>query len=199
MRTPRFVRPLRIAVTAAAIATGVLGAAKPAAAHTEFPGAIQEHWGLSCTPQCTLCHVSPQGGGEKWGDYSPGYTVPPRGWGAFPANLIYVNGAGSITDVKTLLPQLDAIRTKDCNNNPAFGQTGPGICDSDGDGMSDYEEILNGRDPNIAGPGNGGDCPKYGCGANIGTLPQNPVDAGHASLAVAALGVALAIGRRVRR
>ncbi len=65
--------------------------------------------------------------------------------------------------------------------------------DSDGDGMDDIAELAAGRDPNVAGAGDL--CgPEYGCGARV--EPSGALD-GHALLL--ALGVALALGARVRR
>lgn len=65
--------------------------------------------------------------------------------------------------------------------------------DSDGDGMDDIAELAAGRDPNVAGAGDL--CgPEYGCGARV--EPSGALD-GHAL--VVALGVALALGARIRR
>ena len=194
-------RPLK-AFVALAAALGVFGAVSSAQARPEFPGVIQEHYpDLACAPQCSLCHLSPLGGGPFHNEDVDMYVGPHRGFGSFYMNLTAMPG-GTIS--KSNLPsKLDAIANpkNPCNSDSAFGDiTDTGICDSDGDGTPDWIEVSTGDDPNVPGPGNGAICPKYGCGASsIGALPRRPSDAGHAVAAMAGLGVALVLGRRLRR
>jgi hypothetical protein len=190
-----------------ALAVGALVAssARTASAHKEFPGMIQEHFGSSCAPQCTLCHVTPTGGDDTLkisGDlYIDGMNPSHRGYGVFIANL-KTRGVDALPTDATLLAKLDLLKTEACNKDQSKGDTTDmGPCDSDGDGMSDWEELAAqpARDPDVSGVGNGAICPTYGCGASIGTLPRDADATGRAGALMAALGVALVLARRVRR
>ena len=186
---------LKALVTLAA-ALGVLGAAPRALARPEFPGVILEHYPeLSCAPQCSLCHLSATGGGALRNEDVPSYVGPHQGYGSFVMNMIALPG-GSLS-TSNIPGKLDALAKTPCNTGDTMDM---GICDSDADGVPDYIEVGRGDDPNEKGPGNGAICPKYGCGASsIGALPQRSSDAGHAVAAMAGLGVALVLGRRLRR
>jgi hypothetical protein len=194
-------RRLQIALTLAG-ALAVFGAASTASAHPEFPGIIQEHFnGLGCAPQCSLCHVSPTGGGPIHGEDQANYVGPHRGFGTFVMNLLATPvGGGTLTE-SNLPTKLDSLGKAPCNTVAMLGDiTDTGVCDSDGDGVSDYVEVGRGDDPDANGPGNGATCPKYGCGASsIGALPQRSSDSGHAAAVMAALGVTLVLGRRFFR
>jgi hypothetical protein len=174
----------------------LLGAASIASAHDEYPGIILDTFPErgGCAPQCTLCHVNPAGGLPLKSEGISDYVGPHRGYGVFVGNLQSVPDGGPINDT-TLPIKLRAMKTNPCNLGDT-SDTGP--CDSDGDGVTDYDEVSQGFDPDTPGEGNTG-CPKYGCGATISPHPQRPTDAGRASLVIAALGVAFAVGRRARR
>jgi hypothetical protein len=183
----------------------VLGGSTTASAHTEFPGYIQDHFGLACAPQCTLCHVKPQGGPDRKGEEVAKYLgADNRGFGFFQRNMregmVLHSTVPTASDKTLLLTAIDHLKTDQCNWKSAYGDTSdPRPCDSDGDGTSDYDEVRQGFDPDTKGEGNGAVCPTYGCGASISTLPRQPLDTGHASAALAALGVALVVARRFRR
>lgn len=184
------------AILAVAAVLGAFGAAPAVQARPEFPGVILEHYpDLSCAPQCSLCHLSASGGGALRNEDVPGYVGPHQGYGSFVMNMIALPG-GTLTE-SNIPGKLDALAKTPCNTGDMVDM---GICDSDADGIPDYIEVGRGDDPNEKGPGNGAVCPKYGCGASsIGALPQRSSDAGHAAAAMAGLGVALILGRRLRR
>ncbi|HEX5100536.1 MAG TPA: hypothetical protein VFV94_13600 [Polyangiaceae bacterium] len=192
-----------VALTRLAAGLAVVAATATASAEPEFPGVIQELFQSSCAPQCTLCHTSPQGGeatvkfGEKYVD---GMNPSNRGFGVFVANL----GArgNTVLNKDTLVAKLKLLKTDPCQKDAMLGSTADmRPCDTDGDGMSDYDELDSepARDPEVSGVGNGSVCPAYGCGASIGTLPRDADATGRAGAVMAALGVALVLARRVRR
>jgi hypothetical protein len=190
------------AIVAAALALSVLGGAAPASARPEFPGILQEHFnGLGCAPQCSLCHVSPSGGGALHGEDQANYVGPHQGFGTFVMNLLATPVGGTTLTESNLPTKLDSLGKAPCNTDPSLGDvTDTGVCDSDGDGVSDYVEVGRGDEPDEKGAGTGAICPKYGCGASsIGALPRRSSDSGRATAAMAALGVALVFGRRFRR
>lgn len=177
-------------------ALGVFGVAPALQARPEFPGVILEHYpDLACAPQCSLCHLSASGGGPLHNEDVPGYVGPHRGYGSFVMNMIQMPGGSTLTETN-IGDKLKALEHTPCN----MGEPDMGICDSDADGTPDWVEVSSGDDPNEKGAGNGAICPKYGCGASsIGALPQRSSDAGHAVAAMAGLGVALILGRRLAR
>jgi hypothetical protein len=193
---PRF----GLVLARAAAALAVVSAAGVASAEPEFPGIIQEHFAVGCAPQCTLCHTSPTGGennlkgAEKYVD---GMNPSHRGYGVFISNLNARAPSGTPSP-SNLNAKLASLEKEPCNKEAAMGSTADtGPCDSDGDGTSDFEELKKGYDPDTAGPGP--ECPAYGCGASIGTLPRDADANGRAGAVIAALGVALVLARRVRR
>jgi len=203
-RFPSGAHGLGTVLARAAAALFVVTAASTAAAEPEFPGIIQETFGSSCAPQCTLCHTSPQGGEAtvKSADfYVDGMTTPShRGFGVFVANL-GARGNTALTK-DTLVAKLKLLKTEACQKDKTRGSiddTAP--CDTDGDGMSDFDELdaEPARDPEVSGVGNGAVCPAYGCGASIGTLPRDADTNGRAGALMAAFGVALVLARRARR
>jgi hypothetical protein len=103
-----------------------------------FPSEIQSYLHLSYTPQCTLCHASLSGGGP---------VVTPFGEAMQAAGLTMSGGS-------TLTNALDTL---------AKNKT-----DSNGNGISDIDELKAGNNPNPD------KTPvQYGCGAKI--APGNPV------------------------
>src|SRR5262249_22492314 len=85
---------IRLGLAAALSAVAVTGSVSTAAAHDYYPEWIQEHFGSSCAPQCTLCHTSPFGGQDTVreapsGLYIDGDKPSHRGYGVFVVNLGY--------------------------------------------------------------------------------------------------------------
>lgn len=206
-RLPSRASRFGLAFACALSALAVTGATSTASAHKWFPGWIQEHYPQAgCAPQCTLCHTTPAGGEGTTKDskaYVDGTTPSHRGYGVFVVNLGAVGPSSfpeydnaqshAIFDAK-----LDALAKEPCQDTAAAGNIeDTGLCDSDGDGKLDFEELGLGNDPDT--PGDGPECPKYGCGASIGRLPREESNSGRAGAVMAALGVALVLGRRLRR
>jgi hypothetical protein len=99
-----------------------------------FPGQIKNHLGLSAAPQCNLCHGSISGGGP---------VVTPLGQAMLAAGLT-MSGGSTLTNA---LDKLAADGT-----------------DSDGDGVSDIDELTAGTNANPD------KTPiEYGCGGQIAT------------------------------
>jgi hypothetical protein len=177
------------------------GVALPASAEPTFPGVIQKQFGGQCAPQCTLCHLTEAGG---LGSYQPselsdGYVSKDlgdnRGEGTFFANFVAVNHGSLPTNDTQLEQKLKVYSTANCN------ATSTKPCDSDGDTVADTVELGMDRDPNIPNDKPGDLCvgPKYGCGANIGTLPHESSATRTAASLVALIGVGLVLLRRARR
>jgi hypothetical protein len=116
----------------------------PAEASPTFPGELQDQLDIPCVPQCTLCHRDTNGGS--------GTVVEPFGQSMFDAGL----RASRPERIATALDLLE------------FNSV-----DSDGDGVTDVEELSEGRNPNQSGAGLL--CATYGCSA--GRAPDRTVDA----------------------
>ena len=130
----------------------VLLGATAARATPTFPGVIRSELGLSSTPQCAVCHQ---------GQTAVGTVTTPFGASLRARKLVFYNDAS----LRTALSALAAENV-----------------DSDGDGMSDTEELKADRDPNKsdATSGGGGTTepatglppePFYGCTAAPGAAP----------------------------
>ncbi len=180
-------------VLGAALLIGLasIGSARTAQASTDFPAALQKaleaHFqGQSfCVPLCTACHNTTKGG--------------PRDLNVFGTNLELKAGlflgnvhaddkvAGAITKYFMTAPGPD---DKQVN----------GKWDSDGDGISDEDELKVYSSPSLPSPrGDQEFCSdlKYGCGARIAAAPP-PVDrVGLFAAGLAVLGLA-ALRRRNR-
>jgi hypothetical protein len=138
-----------------------------AGASATFPAEVQSALNMPCTPPCTICHKDNLGG--------IGTVTKP-----FGSNMIDVGHVkrADPSSVKPALDALDAAKT-----------------DSDGDGVSDIDELRAGDDPNTKGANNlCSDVPMYGCGARV--APNGRLD-GWA--AVAAFATAAALLARMRR
>lgn len=126
--------------------------ALPAGATAEYPGAIQTRFDMPTPPLCDTCHTN--------GITAQGTVTTPVGTSLRARGLV-------ANDVASLNTALDALANE--------------MVDSDGDGVSDVVEFMNGTNPNKppdtmgGGPGGGaGGGPggivdagplKYGCGA----------------------------------
>ena len=134
-----------------------------------FPGEIKKHLDMDCAPSCTLCHVTPAGGG-----------TPDK---LFAAYMIRPGGLER-DKPETVAPALDTVEAM--------------AIDTDMDGTGDVKELEDGRNPNVALTSQQSDeliCPpEYGCGARVS--PRPPVDG---SALAFALGVAGYLGLRLRR
>jgi hypothetical protein len=156
----------------------------PARALPPFPGIVQETLDLACAPQCTLCHTSA----------SPNLDNATQPFGLNVQSIM-----GSVTEAQ-LPAVLKALETQPClrPEDPACANVvAPamcGVCNGDGEGAGDIDEIRADLNPN-----NASDlaCPRYGCGAHIAPLRATRSLDGTAALL--ALGVAAALVRRWRR
>jgi len=141
----------------------VLSAPAAAAAHEEFPGVIAftlEGDAPAHTPPCSVCHL---------GGKTAGTTVwTPFAWAM---RLRGMGGEASTVSAAVLKVQADRV-------------------DSDGDGVTDADEIVAGTDPNNAGVATDLQDPRLGCNAG-GRRPS-----GRLGLAVAFAAVMLIRRRR---
>jgi hypothetical protein len=171
----------------------VLGFAAPAVAEPGVPGELQSKLQTACLPQCTLCHPTNAGGENKPYMISP-IDGSPRGRGEFFANLYAVNG-GPLVGVDAIVAAVVKLKDHPCSSSYAMP------CDSDGDGITDYQELIQASDPDVANdpPRSTCDGPQYGCGASIGALPRGASDLERAAAAMVVAGLALVFVRRSGR
>jgi hypothetical protein len=106
-------------------------------ASARFPGQVQSALGLSYQPACSLCHVK--------GNTGPGTAETPFAL-SMKARGLQAGGRSSVASALTLL-EGDRV-------------------DSDGDGITDVDELRKGADPNSPDPTTlaGRADPSYGCG-----------------------------------
>ncbi len=138
----------------------------PAVGHASatFPTELQQDWGLPSTPDCTLCHSSDLGG--------TGTVTTPFGRSLLEQGTMGMDN-GSL---RAALAVLKADNT-----------------DSDGDGVSDYDELRMGLSPNDGPGANAFPLPQTGCALRPGRSAAPPVD-GWGLLSAAA--VVLAVRKR---
>jgi hypothetical protein len=171
----RFSTMKRSAAVSLFLAVALLGSG--AHATPGFPGAVQDHLGLTCMPDCILCHRTTAGGGGAELDKAFAQTLRDD---APAASRLYPY------DPLSVPPALDWAE-----------ETG---LDADGDGTPDIDELRDGvypaTDQRFCGEG-AVEGPTYGCGARI--APRGSIDGTAAGLA-ALVALALArLGRRSRR
>lgn len=140
-----------------------------------YPGLIKDDikaltgLDMPCTPPCTLCHRDLQGG---------------RGTVSQPFGLSMMANGLTYADPPSLASALAALRAK--------------AIDSDGDGAVDVDELSQGNDPDVPGPGQLClELPRYGCGAHV--APARPVDRLGPAAVVGFLAALSALRRRRRR
>jgi hypothetical protein len=119
-------------------------------AEPEYPEVVQEATGLTCPAPCTLCHTREAGGLT----YITPFGRRIWGLGIRPGRL------------ETLAATIRCMRERNCESAPGE------VFDTDADGVSDIDELDQGRHP-----GRAGDVAlcgaSYGCGARVenrGTL-----------------------------
>ncbi|MBK7582947.1 MAG: hypothetical protein IPI67_22475 [Myxococcales bacterium] len=118
-----------------ALAVGIV-APSVAQASPTFPPELQADLDMPCAPPCTLCHRDSNGG--------VGTAVQPFG--------AAIKNAGLTLKSPEKLPK-------------ALARLEAESADSDGDGVTDVDELREGRNPNT--PGEGLLCATYGCGARV--------------------------------
>ena len=100
-----------------------------------YPSEVASYLGLPCTPQCTICHATNNGGdGTVIQDF--GMAMQDRG----------LTGGSNYDKLHTALDTM-----------------GTDGVDSNGDGTSDIEDLIAGVDPNTGTGFCGGATPVYGC------------------------------------
>jgi hypothetical protein len=119
---------------AALMAAPLLTLAASAHASPSFPSVVRDELSLDTAPTCALCHTTPTGG---FGTAETPFAVYARSRGV---------KAGDAESLK------NALRAAEAEQH-----------DSDDDGASDIDELMNGDDPNL--PGAGVAAPQFGCSA----------------------------------
>jgi len=162
----------KLLLLAATAAVSLLGSA-PAFASVAFPLVLQSELKLASAPACTLCHRNDQGG--------VGTVIRP-----FGRTMMTQFGlsSGNVAALRAAISGSDAAKL-----------------DSDGDGVSDIDELRMGTDPNVgvSGMESGPDVPlpQTGCAVNP-SLPRSPAS-GVAALSVVIVGLSLQYRHRRSR
>lgn len=143
-------------------------------ASSNYPETIQAVTGAAAKPECTLCHTTDSGGAG---------TVT-RPFGKLMMNK-YKLTSGNPDYLKRVLSGLQA----------------EGV-DSNGNGVIDFDELAQGKDPFGAVLADGGAAenpvpdPRFGCGA---TIAPNAVPGRSWMLLLSSLGLATVLRQRTRR
>jgi len=123
-------------------------AASPAFASDTYPPYIANKYGIDPIPeQCSLCHT---GGITGKGTVNTPFGKTARAHGLTDSNEMLLG---------TVLDAMDAEHT-----------------DSDGDGVSDIDELKAGTDPNLSGDEQPVPTLRFGCGAQV--MPELLLGAG---------------------
>ena len=185
----------RASLLGAALFVGLatLGSARTAHASSDFPASLQKALNAHfpgqqfCVPLCTACHNTTKGG--------------PGDVNVFGHNLEF-NGflaqGNPNADAKVAMALENYfMKTPGANDKQVNGKW-----DSDGDGVSDEDELRELSSPSLALPrGEGEFCPdiKYGCFARIAAAPPPADRLGLFSAGLAVLGLAALRRRRAPR
>lgn len=156
-----------------------LSASAGAWASPNYPDVVQEVADSQCVPSCLLCHNTNPG--------RSGTVSMPFGITAVTRKLV-----GSMSDSAARAVFLSM---RDGNVDLNLDGVPEPATNVDGDGMTDFQELAAGIDPN---PGDADLCEiTYGCGARIAPTPPSSNVALYGGV-LTALGLAL-MGLRKRR
>ncbi|HVU01651.1 MAG TPA: thrombospondin type 3 repeat-containing protein [Polyangiaceae bacterium] len=163
---------------ASALALAALSFGLPASADPGLPAEITSDWGLPCTPSCSICHLDASGGPGR-------IRATTNGNAGFGDNL------RNNHDLNVYTPSTWKQTFDDAKAHPD---------DVDGDGKTDYDELVAGEDPNDPAPGAKYACanagPEFGC---VRVAKQGPVDGVGSVSALVTIFVGVALLRRRRR
>jgi hypothetical protein len=142
-----FIRVARAGMAAVLLSAAAL-TANPAGASPEYPGALSEAAGMSCVPQCTVCHT----------------TNPGRATTALQPFSIAMRGKGLLAGS----PGLVAVAFEKLRSDP----------DTKPEDVARYAAMVaaleDDYDPNTGQLACG---PTYGCGARVAKAPPKRFDA----------------------
>jgi len=130
-----------VRIAAGLLLVAAVTASSAALASETYPERLQSALDMPCTPPCTVCHRDSNGG--------MGTATQPFG--------------AAMTNAELTLKAPDGIPL-------ALAVLASKSIDSDGDGVTDTEELREGSNPNAAGESVL--CATYGCGAHI--VPEAP-------------------------
>jgi hypothetical protein len=169
---------MRSAILSSSLLLALSLFAAPAAASETFPDVVKATVGTACVPTCLLCHKT-----------NPGMLPADK---PFEQNMQPPTGG----------PGVVAQTPESLRAALVYLQAQGAAKDADGDTIGDYQELLNGTDPNNPDP-MAQLCetvPLYGCGASVAAAPsKRPADPTSAVLAALTALTGLLVMRRWRR
>ena len=113
--------------------------AAPVWASAQFPGTIKTKYSLAAEPPCAICHTNG------------------------------ITGIGTVnTPFGTAMRMHGLVAGSDASLNTALDAMAAANVDSDGDGVTDVDELKAGHDPNVFGPVPLQVEPAYGCASARG-------------------------------